>query len=114
MTVMINPSGPVGRVTIDNAYANMTSLLTAAGVPNAPWRRNVDAREDRGYFEFFATLGEREVTISMPGCALEHLQQKTINAPRLYVNGSSWWWEIGIDIVRGYATSERDGEAGRG
>ena len=97
---LINPSGPVGRATIDNAYANMTALLTAAGVSDAPWRRNVDAREDRGYFEFFATLGGCDVPISMPGCSLERLKLEDLSAPRVYVGGSSWWWKIAIDVVR--------------
>ena len=97
---LINPSGPVGRATIDNAYANMASLLTAAGVPDAPWPRNVTAREEGGYFEFFATLGGCEVPISMPGCSLERLKLEDLTAPRVCVSGSSWWWKIAIDVVR--------------
>ena len=104
MTFLINPSGPVGRATIDNAYANMTALLAAAGVTSAPWRRNVVARESRGYFEFLADVSSegvgREVEIAMPGCALELLQAKGLSAPRVYVRESSLWWDVAVWTLR--------------
>ena len=48
-----------------------------------------------------------EVAISMPGCALERLQAKDLSAPRVYVNGSSLWWQVAVESVRDRAKAPR-------
>lgn len=100
-------SGPVsGRATLENAYRNMTALLEQAGLP-PEYERDVTAKEEGGRFEFFVRLGKgkrkRKCSISMPGCLLERLTSGLIEAPRLYIDGSSWWFENAVSVLRGCA-----------
>ena len=42
-----------------------------------------------------------EFEILMPGIPLEHIRNVDLSvAPRMYVNGSSWWWEFAVNIIK--------------
>jgi hypothetical protein len=105
--VIINPgTGPVDGATVDNAYDNMRALLADAGHPEVKWCRDVDADEEGGRFAFSVTVQDPEtgrdaaVTVDMPGCRLSLLTGSLLTAPRIYVDGSSWWWEFAVDRIR--------------
>ena len=40
-----------------------------------------------------------KMRVDMPGCSLSELTTGRAGAPRLYVDGNSWWWKYGIVIV---------------
>lgn len=98
---MINPgTGPVwGRVTLDNAYVNLQRLLDDAGRGSAEWRRDVDATEDDGRFAFLVPIDGEDVSVLMPGCPFHILTAGTVSAPRIYIDGNSWWYEIAIGVL---------------
>lgn len=100
--MMINPgTGPVpGRVTLKNAYANLERLLEDAGLSHAFWIRDVDAREDDGRFAFYVSLGTEVVSVLMPGCPLEIVSASDGFPPRVYVNGSSYWFNIAAGVLK--------------
>lgn len=96
-----------GRVrvpsTLDQAHTNMSILLVSAGLPTA-YRRDIDATEDDGRFAFLVPVRGRDVSVLMPGIPLDVLMDPIrIDTPRLYVNGSSWYWKYAVGVLRDYA-----------
>lgn len=104
-TVIINPgSGPVPNATYEQALANMDVLIADAGAPQAkitPGHSNYDD----GRYLFVVTLNGRESEVLMPGLPLEKVrflrkpEQNIWDFPRLYVDGSSWVWCYGRDML---------------
>ena len=109
--IVINPgSGPVdGRATLDNAWANMEAFVKESKAKS--FRRDVEETDDPcdtmiGRFAFLLTTktGE-EISVLMPGLSLDQVRKKIKKCkgqmpPRLYVDGSSWWWEFAVEIIQ--------------
>lgn len=101
--IVINPgTGPIKDCTVDRAYDNMRALLEVAQVVDATFGRDVDAEEDiPGYFSFLVRKpGAEDVPVDMPGVAIDVLTGSIISAPRLYVSGSSWWWDFAVGALQ--------------
>lgn len=119
--VIINPgAGPIsGRCTLENAYANMDALLKDAGLTDALYSRDMDAEESDGRFSFCVAIkGFTEehgtVAVDMPGLPLSQVRYSgklpTPIPPRLYVDGSSWWWPFATSILRDWLKDHEEAE----
>jgi len=111
--VLMNPgSGPVrGKSTMDHAWANMERLVEEARIPGATFERDLRGDDDDGRFDFVVKLGLRSTTVCMPGLPLTEVRfdpetQNSLEFPRLYVDGNSWWWKYAVGILRSHLTGE--------
>ena len=106
MMMIINPgTGPVTSATEANAKRNMRALRREV-LAHDPALKISFARFgsiERGRYGYAIWGGKvkktKPVEIDMPGCTLEVLTARSISQPRLYVDGSSWYWEYAVDIV---------------
>lgn len=106
MTVIINPgTGPVEGATRENAEANMRQLLADAEAPEGTFEFveecvHYGTKEPSGRYRFMATLGVRACEVDMPGLPLDQVRSDDLlRIPRLYVNGSSWFWGYAVGFV---------------
>jgi hypothetical protein len=100
--VNINPgTGPVdGKKALARAAAEaFRADLGVDGITIKPKGKEWDGRWD---FEFSTQMGRCEV--SMPGVSVDVLKGDVMRAPRLYVDGSSWWWKFALNIARDILT----------
>lgn len=101
--VLINPgSGPVDGGTLKQAQANMAAFLTALNVKGATAERT-KARAHNGRWTFKVSLHQRRAksrhcVVEMPGVG--GLDSKFPLPPRLYVDGSSWFWPFAVRQCR--------------
>lgn len=67
-------------------------------------------RDDYGLYGFVLHRGIRTVDVDMPGLPLAEVRSDTLDAmlPRLYVDGSSWWWGYALDFAS-EALDDHDG-----
>lgn len=103
MTPILNPgSGPVPDATEEQAVENMAAfvdeLRASYGVNVASFARtpNSDYGDGRWAFELL-TDGGRRIEVQMPGAPLKQLREEWT---RLYVDGSSWYWEFALRQCR--------------
>lgn len=97
--VLLNPgTGRVHGATKRAAQASLRRLLKEAGVPGA----QASPLQADGGGRYSATLrkGRRRCDVSIPGVSVAALTSNDAFPPRLYVNGSSWWWEYAVESVR--------------
>jgi len=97
--MITNPGcGPVQGATKADADHNILAFVQEAGLK--VWTRIQDLDGD-GRFGY-SVEGESGAVfeVLMPGIALEDVRDASILcAPRLYIDGSSWWWSFALDIV---------------
>ena len=99
MSPHINPGGgPVHDATEDQATENIAAfvdeLRTSYGVNVVSFVRAAtsDYGDGRWAFELL-TDDERRIEVQMPGAPLKHVRDEWT---RLYVDGSSWFWEFAL------------------
>lgn len=81
------------------AEKNARALLREAGVK--AWLTGTVRHEGDGRWTLRARDRHRTVEISMPGCALRHLKDTVRpDTPRIYVDGSSWFWRFAVAMLR--------------
>lgn len=104
--MIINPgTGPVDSATEDNATANMGVLcddLRARGLDVETFIRRRGSDTGDGRYAFDLIVNDRSREILMPGLPVEHVRWTAGNVsgfPRLYVDGSSWWWGVALNIL---------------
>lgn len=81
----------------------MIALLVDAGIPDARVKRD-KARDGEGRFGFRVKAGGGNRSVDMPGVPLGDVRIEPGGTPRgkprLYVDGSSWIWDIAARILR--------------
>ncbi len=100
MYALINPgSGPVRAASsVVMARARMRDFIKALDIDGV---RSTGGRKlDEGRADFRLSLGKRSVLVSMPGVTAALLTGSLPYAPRLYVDGNSWWWEFALSVVK--------------
>lgn len=111
---IINPgSGPVNYHTADHARANMLAFVEALytgkpavnGDARLKFRRAVKRDYGQGRYCFILTGCNAQglpvrLEIQMPGAPLKVVTGSVLQAPRLYVDGESWFWEFALLITR--------------
>lgn len=121
--IVINPgSGPCAGATLDHAYENMRVLLEDAKLTGATFARDSDAKEEGGRFSFLVDIPEYcgehgSIPVDMPGLPLDRVRYSgklpTPIPPRLYVDGSSWWWPFAVSILRDWVKEHEQSERDR-
>lgn len=102
--------------TLANAHANIDQFVaevTEGMQVHKIWSQREPDLDANGRFGFtmFASVtehGDPDVTLEvrMPGLPLEQVNfgaregDNAFDFPRLYVNGSSWWWSYGVNRAR--------------
>jgi hypothetical protein len=88
------------------ANQNIAHLLEDANLKGVAYRRDPSSDDGDGRFAYHLSCGEKEIKIDMPGLPLEQVRyvdgedQNVLDFPRLYVDGSSWFWKFAVDSVR--------------
>lgn len=114
---------PIANTTEENARHNMSMFRIAVrkvayndfepGEIALDSYRNAANDHGHGWYCFmlvgFTVGGAKEVEIQMPGVPLEQVQGSLLEAPRLYVDGNSWWWEYAVNVAAGFF-SIQDGQ----
>lgn len=106
--IIFNPgSGPVEGATREDADANILAFiadLAGAGVDAslAPYiERGAAAARDDGRWPYVLDVGGRTFDVEMPGAPLADVRSPFGTPPRLYIDGSSWYWAYALAIVEG-------------
>lgn len=109
--ILLNPgAGPVAGATVRQATSNMRTFMAdlKAKWPDlkpARWGRvgPTYARENGGRAGFRVRVGRRSCVVEMPGHPLDMvkdpLRAGQILPVRLYVDGSSWFWNFALSQV---------------
>lgn len=105
MFALINPgTGSIGG-THKRALANVRAFRDEIGLddpkPNLVDPEGPARRCDDGRYSFTIERGIRSIGVDIPGCELEVLKDRGF-APRLYIDGSSWTWDIALSQARFY------------
>ena len=93
---LLNPgTGCVGgRCTMASAWRNLEALMERDGV-EGEITSDPDAENEGGRFLLVLKIkGRRPILVDMPGCSLARLKNETMDQPRMYVDGSSWFWQF--------------------
>lgn len=99
--LFINPgTGPVVNATEQQATANMGVFcddLHGMGVDVDTFARLPASDYGNGRYGYDVVFGDDRPSaeVQMPGVPVSD------DMPRLYVNGSSWWWGIALTICAG-------------
>ena len=92
-------SGPVADATSEQGEKNMETFVSELDC-GASWRR-ARRRSNDGRWRFFVVLEGRRVDVEMPGAPLDVVRDgPVLRQPRLYVDGSSWYWPYALKIAR--------------
>ena len=93
---LLNPgTGCVGgRCTMASAWRNLEALMERDGV-EGEITSDPDAENEGGRFLLVLKVkGGRRILVDMPGCSLARLQRESLDQPRMYIDGSSWYWRF--------------------
>ena len=82
---------------IDGAIIGAPSYVTPGADTWAAYVSKVDGSPS---FGFRVTLGEVETHVDLPLVSLDVLRGLIVDAPRLYVEGESYWWEYARNPMR--------------
>ena len=103
--VIINPgSGPVENANLDDAATNMDAFLKDCGITEYGY---FTGGYEGGRYQFVIYIGERVVSIHMPGLPLERVRftgaddQHIGHFPRLFVDDDTWVWKYAVNMVKG-------------
>lgn len=120
--VLINPgTGPnEGDICREHAIANIEAFMAELGLPPPVVSVTMASpkHDGAGWYQFVLHRGIRKVDVDMPGLPLGEircdadLKNLPRGAPRLYVDGNSWWWGIAVGFARD-ALVDHDGEIQR-
>lgn len=119
--MIINPGSKPDRsdglrdANLADAWANMgefASQLVAAGVPVTRLGRR-GHQDEKGWYAFRLFVGSVAdqpdsgvvYEIDMPGIRIVQLGS-ALSSPRLYIDGSSWFWHIGLNLIANTAPPE--------
>lgn len=109
--IFINPgTGPISGASSEEAESNIVKFMTEVGAD----RYSGPLNEDEGRFEFELAKDAYTVLIEMPGLPLDEVRytgeddQNIWDFPRLYVDGGSWIWYIGVDIAKRILNGQED------
>jgi hypothetical protein len=102
MTYLINAgTGVVADASEAQAVENIAAFVTELALEGVEIIRRNKQRDEGGRFHFKLVLGTRKASVLMPGASLATVRdERSIFQPRLYVNGSSWWWPYAISVTR--------------
>lgn len=97
----MNPgTGHVSRATKRAAIYNMKAFMRDMAVPGA-FCDFVPRVNDGGRWDFIVALGAKTVEVAMPGCHRDVVRNnKSPWMPRLYVDGSSWYWPFALELTK--------------
>lgn len=103
MNVIINPgTGHVSGARLKDAWASVRAFRRELS-PRMGCRLLLirDPIEDEdGRYGFILSHGGRDCRVLMPGRPLADVKNEWLAAaPRLYIDGSSWWWKWAIDAA---------------
>lgn len=104
MTVVINPgTGPVGGATEDNARHACEQFVLALKASGATALFDGTLGTPReGRWPATITVDGRTHHVDMPGCDPAITRSSTpFVSPRMYVDGSSWWWKYALAVIIG-------------
>lgn len=102
--VMINPgASPVKDVsTYENAYENIEQFIKDCEIPMYIVKSEHIPDEGRYLFVLRNDEYNYQIEVEMPGLPLDRVRyikaegQNVLDFPRLYVDGGSWLWYIGV------------------
>ena len=103
---------PTGRCSFASAYANMKALAAEVETAHVRVYKMVESRrapiDGRWPFKVWTRHAPSGAAcryeVDMPGIPLRYVRTREIRvAPRLYVDGSSWYWEHAVDILRNHS-----------
>ncbi len=105
----INPGSGATDANEEEATKNIEFLIKDVNLPGISSVRCPDKDYHKEYgsgrLAYELKLGQRTVEVQMPGVPIDKVRydkdkQDAFDFPRLYVDGSSWWWEFAISIVK--------------
>ena len=102
MGLIMNPgTGKVKGATEENAITNIKQFVEDLELKGVNWVRLSDRDDTDGRFAFLLWKGKHCHEVEIPGCAIEKLRPSDgVFPPRLYVDGSSWWWGIALGMCK--------------
>lgn len=122
MAIITNPgAGDCETGTYENAYNNIKQFIKDCEAPMHIVESDHEVGDD-GRFRFMLRSDEVEefrIEVTMPGLPLKEVrylgkkpEHKSLDdTPRLYVDGSSWWWPYALvtkDILVDYLREQYD------
>ena len=103
--ILFNPgAGAVEGGSFEQAHENIKQLIKDCEIKMTLISMETTPDEGRYHFILQDPLGDR-YDVEMPGLPLECVRymglenQNPFDFPRLYVEGSSWLWEIVVDYI---------------
>lgn len=97
---IINPgSGPVINSRKRQADAACRAIIRDAGLDGVRFELANEERQYEGRYIYWFIKGKMRVEVMMPGVTLKVLRGDLLHAPRLYIDGSSWFWKFAVGIL---------------
>ena len=53
------------------------------------------------YWKYVFRRGRARHEVLIPCVSLRRLRARSLDAPRLFVDGNSWWWDSAVSVLRG-------------
>lgn len=100
--ILINPgTGTLENANENDAIINMHQFIKDCNVDGLQCIRTPKKDDNEGRFGFTLSKNNINHIIKMPGLPLDEVRYINENDcaleyPRLYVDGSSWWWKFAI------------------
>lgn len=102
---IINPgTGPVPNATAENADQNIKRFVQELGLDGVTVDRKAE-KDRNGRFCFLLNYNGRTCEVDVPGI-LFGAEQDHMTFPRLYVDGSSWFWGFALSIAHNRLANE--------
>ncbi len=108
-------NGPVaGDICLDHAIANIATFIKELDMKDPPVAVTMRSskHDGTGRYQFDLHRGICTVDVDMPGVPLDEVQctegSMPPGCPRLYVDGSSWWWCYALGCAKD-ALEDHDG-----
>lgn len=60
---------------------------------------------EEGLTFFIVSHGRKSIEVGMPSVALNRLRGDILQAPRIIVDGNSWWWHAALYQIKEFAGS---------
>lgn len=116
MSIVINPgTGPlnpdgVSRDKAVTAFRKFKEDLESAGVKSE--MGEVSTGDVHGYWTAFFAVDDRQHEVEIPGLPLDKIRCGPNDDPwqfqRIYIDGSSWLWDIAVTVIRDHEPEEDD------
>lgn len=114
--VCVNPGtgpawvyNPTRRCSLASAYANMKALVTEVETTHIRVYKMVESRRApiggrwpfRVWTRHTPSGAAYRYEVDMPGIPLRYVRSRDLrSAPRLYIDGSSWYWNYAVEVLR--------------